>query len=122
MTFVDVLVVEASAWVVVYSMAVSARANALGSLPGSKARALADTLTRGHVWLWPLAGPGLILDMVTHPVLPHLLSTLLDLVVLWVWWDARDFPDDDQWKRRKRKVKEMVTQLGRRLVVKVATA
>lgn len=122
MTFVDVLAAEAFAWVVVYSMAVAAMVNALASPPGSKARILANTLARGHVWLWPLAGPGLLIDLVAHPVLSRLLGTVVDLVLLWVWWDARDFPDDEQWKRRKRKVKEMVTQLGRRLVVKAATA
>lgn len=72
-----------------------------------------------HVWLWPIAGPGLLLDMTQASMQHHTFAAGLDLFILWTWWTVRNWPDD-HFRRRRKKIADAVKVLGRRLVVQAA--
>jgi hypothetical protein len=80
-----------------------------------------QTLIRLHCWLWFPAGPGYLWLLTDATANHEYVFAAFDLLTLVLWWNARNWPDD-QWKRRKKKVKEAVAVLGRRLVVRTAPA
>lgn len=77
--------------------------------------------TQIHVWVWPYVGPALVVDL-AHAITHGLWGTIVaDVCVLWSWWTLRDWPDDN-FKRRRKKIKDAVKVVGGRLVVKAAPA
>jgi hypothetical protein len=80
-----------------------------------------QALIKVHRWLWLLAGPSYLYVLYDAVTRHEIVFAAFDLLTLVLWWNARNWPDD-QWKQRKKKVKEMIVALGRRLVVRVAPA
>lgn len=72
---------------------------------------------RVHQELWILAPPGMLLGTVTHwhSHAPWLI--VFDALSMWNWWVYRNWPDENRWKRRGRKLRDKVAQRGGKLVV-----
>lgn len=71
---------------------------------------------RLHQELWILVAPCILLTAVDdwHA---RVWKVPLDAFGLLVWWNVRDWPDENRWRRRGRKLREAVTRRGARLVV-----
>lgn len=84
---------------------------------GQRADRLWRALARVHQELWIVAPPGLILGAIHtwHSGTPWLIISYA--FALWQWWHYRDWPDENRWKRRGRKLKDAVTVRAGRLVV-----
>lgn len=76
-------------------------------------------LARCHQEMWLAAAPGIF---VVSPVYSfhadgHQWLLVFDALNAWVWWNARNWPDDNLWKRRGRRLAEKVAESAGRLVV-----
>lgn len=77
-----------------------------------------------HQQLWitaPLILVTLAHDSVVYPHSRFLLSAIAAFV-MWLWWKYRNWPDENKWTRRGRRLKEKVAARGGKLVVEPATA
>lgn len=73
-----------------------------------------------ELWLWgPLILVTFVHDAATEP--GGFWIVLTTAVHLWCWWSLRDWPDENRWKRRGRRLKEKVAVRGGTLVVESAT-
>lgn len=79
-----------------------------------------------HQELW-IVGPGVVLALPWNSAQPdttaadRLLMTVLTAEHLWLWWSLRNWPDENKWTRRGRRLKEKVAARGGKLVVEPAT-
>lgn len=79
-----------------------------------------------HQQLWIGMPVALLLDVVLAPPAHNMLAPLVRAVLFayigWRWWRSRDWPDENPWKRRGRRLKEKVAARGAKLVVVPETA
>jgi hypothetical protein len=70
-----------------------------------------------HQALWIFAPPGYLLSLIDnwnrHDVFGYLLTGFSFVF----WWRSRNWPNDNEWKRRAKRAAEKVASLGHRLVV-----
>lgn len=80
-------------------------------------------LARLHQDLWLFAGVGgfwwLYIDVKRGQTGIQL---ALDVCGVLFWWLSRNWPDDNEWKKRFKKAKSKVAQLGGKLVVVPASS
>lgn len=74
-----------------------------------------------HQELWLFALPGLLLSLSDH-LRSGGWELVVDVLMLFSWWWYRNWPDENRWKRRGRKLKDAVAERAGRLVVIPATA
>jgi hypothetical protein len=72
---------------------------------------------RVHQELWIAAPPGLIAGAAGTWHSKYSWMIISFAVALWQWWAYRDWPDENRWKRRGRKLKDAVAERAGRLVV-----
>lgn len=86
--------------------------------PGSK---LLDTAWRAfariHQELWIVVPPCIALAAVDHWHDRNYFGLFTDALTLWNWVRLKDWPDENRWKRRGRKLKDAVAERAGRLVV-----
>lgn len=78
----------------------------------------------GQIWqaVWPLGLPAIVSSLLDNQADGNWLGMLLNAFSLWGWWMLRDFPEDNHWKRRAKKISETVKSIGHRLAVVPAGA
>lgn len=78
----------------------------------------------GKIWqtLWPLGLPAIISQLLDNQADGDYVGMLLNGFSLWGWWLLRNWPDDNHWKRRAKKLGSKVKSLGHRLVIAPAGA
>jgi hypothetical protein len=74
-----------------------------------------------HQELWLFVAPGILLSAVQHWHSSNWYLVFFDMVSLRNWWHFRNWPEDNNWKRRAKKAKEAVERRAGRLVVVPAT-
>jgi len=74
-------------------------------------------LARAHQELWLFAPPGLLLSVIEiwHSRAPWLI--VFNAMGVFSWWQSRNWPEDNHWKRRGKKAREAVARRAGRLVV-----
>lgn len=74
-------------------------------------------LARIHQELWPFAPAGFMVSVMDlwHGSYPWLI--VIQAWALLTWWQARNWPEDNHWKRHGKKAKEAVQRRAGRLVV-----
>jgi hypothetical protein len=72
---------------------------------------------RVHQEVWIAVPPGVLLGTIHdwHSHTPWLV--FFDALSLYVWWIYRDWPDENRWKRRGKKLKDAIAIRAGRLVV-----
>lgn len=104
-------------WVLAFAFAYVGQALA----PTARAERLWRALARVHQELWLFALPGLLLAAIRDWHSPNPWFIVFDALNLWNWWHYRNWPDDNQWKRRAKKAKETVAVMAGRLVIVPST-
>jgi hypothetical protein len=72
---------------------------------------------RIHQELWIAAPAGLFVAAIQVWRSPQSWMVLFAAANLWPWWYFRNWPDENRWKRRGRKLKDAVVARAGRLVV-----
>jgi hypothetical protein len=82
---------------------------------------ITSALIRMHQELWIVGGPGLLASAVDsfHGRWPWMVA--FNAWGLVSWWSLRNWPDENRWKRRGRKLKDAVAVRAGRLVVEPAS-
>ncbi len=89
---------------------------------GRRLRTFGNGLARAHQELWLFALPGLVVNLIGHVQHGSTALAAIDLINIAGWWLWRNWPDDNVWKRRGRRVKDAVAERAGRLVVVPAGA
>lgn len=87
---------------------------------GKPARLFSLAAGRVHQELWLFAPPGGLLAVHERIADERWVNAALVLLGCWLWWRDRDWPDDNIWKKRGRKLRDKVRVLAGRLVVSPA--
>src|SRR5262245_523848 len=90
--------------------------------PGDRVERVWRSFARIHQEVWIVAPVGLLSMAVTDWRERDYFSLFFDAVNLWNWWNLRNWPEDNHWKRRAKKAKEAVAVRAGRLVVVPAGA
>lgn len=77
---------------------------------------------RVHQELWLFAPVGVLFVTTEALDSPHPWTAVAGVGSLAIWWRARDWPDENIWKRRGRKLRDAVKARAGRLVVVPAAA
>ena len=72
---------------------------------------------RIHQEFWIVAPPGLLFDAVNTWRGDRPYMIVLNALTLFFWWQYRNWPDENRWKRRGRKLKDAIAVRAGRLVV-----
>lgn len=85
-----------------------------------------EKLWRGFAWqhqqLWLFVPPGALIAATEHwHGQGQSWLVFFDALTLFNWWNFRNWPEDNHWKRRGKKAKEAVERRAGRLVVVPAT-
>lgn len=101
------------------SLAVALMGSLLGMIkPGSQLLdAMWQAFARIHQELWIVVPPCIALAAVDHWHAHSWFGLFTDALTLFNWVHYRDWPDENRWKRRGRKLRDAVAERAGRLVV-----
>ena len=78
------------------------------------------SLVRIHQELWLFAPPGLFMDVYRDWAGRYWFGMFFSLFMFVNWWFLRNWPDDNAWKKRGRKLRDKVRAVAGRLKVSPA--
>lgn len=109
-------------WQLAYGLAMVLHIAVLLGYRFDRLRKAADAAAQAHQELWLFAPAGLVYAAVDSWNSPRPWTIVFVPWGLLIWWWARNWPDDNVWKRRRKKLRDAVKAVGGRLVVVPAGA